>query len=98
MNDFMLNLRDSSRAIHGTIDDLRLDYVVASLSADPETIAELREALARFLPDPAERASSNVRLGSPRIRPRIALAATAPMKSWSTTTSFACSCAAAGIA
>src|SRR6266404_4304364 len=56
MNDIMLTLRDDARAIHGAIDDLRLDYIVAALSADPETIAELQDALARFLPAAAERA------------------------------------------
>lgn len=56
MNDIMLTLRDAARDIHGAIDDLRLDYIVAALSAEPETIEELQDVLARFLPAAAERA------------------------------------------
>lgn len=54
MSEILLNVRDASRALYGTIHGSRADYVVAALSADPETIEELQAALARFLP-PASR-------------------------------------------
>jgi hypothetical protein len=55
MSEIMLNVRDAGRAVHNTIHGSRLDYVVAALSADPETIEELQVALARFLtPDRRE--------------------------------------------
>ncbi len=51
MSEVKLNIRDATRAIHNTIHGSRIDYVVAALSADPETIEELQAALPRFLPD-----------------------------------------------
>jgi hypothetical protein len=50
MSEIMLIVCDGTRAMHHTIHGSRLDYVVAALSADPETIDELAAALGRFLP------------------------------------------------
>ncbi|HYV37355.1 MAG TPA: hypothetical protein VE988_16725, partial [Gemmataceae bacterium] len=47
----MLNVRDATQALHTKIHASRVDYLVAALSDDPETIAELQTALARFLPE-----------------------------------------------
>lgn len=51
----MLTVRDGQRDLHASIHGSYLDYVVAALSADPETIEELQAALARFLPEERER-------------------------------------------
>src|SRR5947207_1090861 len=53
MSEIMLNIRDATRSLHNTIHASRVDYLVAALSAEPETIAELEEALARYLPEEA---------------------------------------------
>src|SRR5438046_927645 len=54
MSEIMLNLADAERAVYGTVHGSFLDLVVAALSADPETIDELRLALRRFLPPDEE--------------------------------------------
>ena len=48
MSELRLNLLDAKNAIHGTIHGSVADAVIASLSAEPETIAELEAALERF--------------------------------------------------
>ena len=53
MSEIKLNLTDAQQIIHGTIHGSIADSTVAALSAEPETIAELEAALARFIkPDP----------------------------------------------
>ena len=49
MSEVKLNLVDSERVLHGTIHGSVADACVAALSAEPETIAELDAALARYL-------------------------------------------------
>ena len=48
MNNIRLNVIDAREAIQGTIHGSVADAVIASLSAEPETIAELEAALDRF--------------------------------------------------
>ena len=48
MSEVRLNLTDSEQTISGTIHASVADRAVAALSAEPETIAELQAALARF--------------------------------------------------
>jgi exonuclease III len=56
MSEIMLNVRNATRAIHKTTQGTRIDYVVAALSADAETIEELQVAMSRFLSDHHRRA------------------------------------------
>ena len=49
MSEVKLNLIDSQRVLHGTIHGSVADACVAALSAEPETIAELAAALARYI-------------------------------------------------
>jgi hypothetical protein len=49
MSDVRLNLIDAARAIHGRVDSSLAGAAVAALSAEPETIAELEVALARYI-------------------------------------------------
>jgi hypothetical protein len=49
MSDVMLNIVDSQRAIHGEVEGMFADAVIAALSAEPETISELQAALGRFI-------------------------------------------------
>ena len=49
MSEVKLNLTDSQHTIHGTIHGSIADSCVAALSAEPETIAELEAALARYI-------------------------------------------------
>ena len=48
MSEVKLNLVDAERVLHGAIHGSIADYCVAALSAEPETIAELEAALARY--------------------------------------------------
>jgi hypothetical protein len=48
MSEVKLNLVDAERVLHGTIHGSIVDACVAALSAEPETIAELEAALARY--------------------------------------------------
>src|SRR5438105_10191305 len=50
MSEIKLSVCDATRGLYTTIHGSRLDYLVAALSADPETLDELQAALARFLP------------------------------------------------
>src|SRR6185503_17408362 len=52
MSEVKLNLVDAERVLHGTIHGSVADYCVAALSAEPETIAELEAALARYVKPP----------------------------------------------
>ena len=49
MSEVKLNLVDAERVLHGTIHGSVADSCVAALSAEPETIAELDAALARYI-------------------------------------------------
>lgn len=49
MSEVKLNLVDAERVLHGTIHGSVVDACVAALSAEPETIAELEAALARYI-------------------------------------------------
>ena len=49
MSEVKLNLVDAERVLHGTIHGSVADTCVAALSAEPETIAELEAALARYI-------------------------------------------------
>jgi hypothetical protein len=49
MSEVKLNLVDAERILHGTIHGSIADACVAALSAEPETIAELEAALARYI-------------------------------------------------
>ena len=49
MSEVKLNLIDSHETLHGTIHGSVADACVAALSAEPETIAELSTALARYI-------------------------------------------------
>jgi hypothetical protein len=49
MSEVKLNLIDSNQVLHGTIHGSMADRCVAALSAEPETIAELDTALARYV-------------------------------------------------
>jgi hypothetical protein len=49
MSEVKLNLVDAERVLHGTIHGSIADACVAALSAEPETIAELEAALARYI-------------------------------------------------
>jgi len=49
MSEVKLNLVDAERVQHGTIHGSVVDSCVAALSAEPETIAELEAALARYI-------------------------------------------------
>ena len=48
MSEVKLNIKDSDSTIHGTMHGSDADRVIAALSAEPETIAELEAALERF--------------------------------------------------
>src|SRR6185295_17578157 len=48
MSEVKLNLVDAERVLHGTIHGGVVEACVAALSAEPETIAELEAALARY--------------------------------------------------
>ena len=48
MSELRLNILDPGRAICGTIHGSVADAAVAALSAEPETIEELQDAVARF--------------------------------------------------
>jgi hypothetical protein len=52
MSEIKLNLIDSTTILTGTTHGSNGDYCVAALSAEPETINELVEALERFEKDP----------------------------------------------
>src|SRR5262249_15385092 len=49
MSELRLNIRDRNSAIHGEVHGGIADAVIAALSAEPETIAELEAALNRFI-------------------------------------------------
>ena len=49
MSEVKLNLVDAERVLHGTTHGSVADTCVAALSAEPETIAELDAALARYI-------------------------------------------------
>jgi hypothetical protein len=49
MSEIKLNLIDAQQILHGTIHGSVADSAVAALSAEPETLAELEAALARFI-------------------------------------------------
>jgi hypothetical protein len=49
MSEVKLNLVDAERVLHGTINGSFADKCVAALSAEPETVAELDAALARYI-------------------------------------------------
>lgn len=49
MSEVMLNVIDAQRAICGALHGSVVDAVIAALSAEPETIAELEVAVARFV-------------------------------------------------
>jgi len=49
MSEVKLNLIDTQQVLHGTIHGSVADACVAALSAEPETIAELRSALTRYI-------------------------------------------------
>ena len=49
MSELKLNLVDAEQVCHGTIHGSVADYCVAALSAEPETVAELNAALARYI-------------------------------------------------
>ena len=49
MGEVRLNVCDYRRALCGTIHDSVVDSLIAALSAEPETIAELEAAVARFI-------------------------------------------------
>jgi len=49
MSEVRLSVRDTKKSIQGTIHGSLADSVVAALSAQPETIAELETALQRFI-------------------------------------------------
>lgn len=49
MSEIKLNLIDAQKILHGTIHGSVADSAVAALSAEPETLAELETALARFI-------------------------------------------------
>ena len=49
MSEVKLNLVDAERVLHGTIHGGVVEACVAALSAEPETIAELEAALARYI-------------------------------------------------
>lgn len=53
MSEISLTVRDAERALHTHLHASRTVYLVAALSADPETVGELEAALARYLPDEA---------------------------------------------
>jgi hypothetical protein len=52
MSEVRFNIKDAKRAIHGTIHGSIADTVIAALSAEPETIAELEAAIGRFQKTP----------------------------------------------
>jgi len=56
MSEIKLNLIDTQNILHGTIHGSVADAVVAALSAEPETIAELQAALERYI-KPIDKAS-----------------------------------------
>ena len=49
MSEVKLNLIEMDRVFHGTIHGSVVDACVAALSAEPETVAELEAALARYI-------------------------------------------------
>src|SRR5215813_5221723 len=49
MSELRLNIRDRNTAIHGEVHGGIADAVIAALSAEPATIAELKAALNRFI-------------------------------------------------
>ena len=48
MSEVRLNILDAGRAITGTVHGSEADFVLAALSAEPETIEELQDAMTRF--------------------------------------------------
>ena len=64
MSEVMLNIVDAARTIHGKATDILTDIVIASLTAEPETLAELEAACRRWIkPDADPRPLSNFREG-----------------------------------
>src|SRR5438874_272828 len=55
MSEVRLLVRDAQREISGTCHGSLVERVVAALSAEPETIAELQSAMGRFEPPAKER-------------------------------------------
>jgi hypothetical protein len=49
MSEIRLNIRDRQSMVHGSVNEGIADAVIAALSADPETTAELDAALDRFV-------------------------------------------------
>ena len=48
MSEIRINILDASRAVNGTLHGSIADAVLAGLAAEPETIEELEDAMARF--------------------------------------------------
>jgi hypothetical protein len=48
MSEIRINILDASRAINGTLPGSLADAILAGLAAEPETIEELEDAMARF--------------------------------------------------
>jgi hypothetical protein len=48
MSEMRINILDASRAVNGTLHGSIADAVLAGLTAEPETIEELEDAMARF--------------------------------------------------
>jgi hypothetical protein len=49
MSEITITVRDATRDLHTRTHASRVDYLVAALSADPETIEELQAALKRYM-------------------------------------------------
>ena len=49
MSEVLLNVLDAEQEIHGRIHGSYVNRIVAALSAEPETIAELEAAMHRFM-------------------------------------------------
>lgn len=47
-SEVMMTIIDADRALHGILPQWRADIVLAALVAEPETLAELEDAMARF--------------------------------------------------
>src|SRR5712691_10115133 len=54
MSGVRLNIKDIERTIQGTVHGAIADASVAALSAEPETVAELEAALARYMELPED--------------------------------------------
>jgi hypothetical protein len=63
VSELTVTIRDADRSVCGRVHGSDVDKLVAALSADPETIAELQAAVMRFIPADQSSPIAHFRLG-----------------------------------